>query len=38
LPGALPLTAEQLAQFRTKTQPALARLDLVKGSNLALLY
>ncbi|HQW19821.1 MAG TPA: peptidoglycan DD-metalloendopeptidase family protein [Rhodocyclaceae bacterium] len=37
LPGALPLTAEQLAQFRTKTQPALARLDLVKGSNLALL-
>lgn len=37
LPTAVPLTTQQLAAFRSKTQPSLARLDLIKGSNLALL-
>ncbi len=37
LPSALPLTAQQMALFQTKIQPALARLELIKGSNLALL-
>jgi murein DD-endopeptidase MepM/ murein hydrolase activator NlpD len=37
LPNALPLTMQQMAQFQAKAQPALARLDLIKGSNLALL-
>lgn len=37
LPGAPPLSPQQVGQFRTQVQPLLARLDLIKGSNLALL-
>jgi len=37
LPTALPLTAQQIATFRAKVEPNLARLELIKGSNLALL-
>ena len=37
LPGAPPLSLQQLGQFRVQVQPLLARLDLIKGSNLALL-
>lgn len=37
LPSAPPLSLQQLGQFRAQVQPQLARLDLIKGSNLALL-
>ncbi len=37
LPSAPPLSPQQLGQFQAQVQPLLARLDLIKGSNLALL-
>ncbi len=37
LPTVVSLTPQQLATFRNKVQPSLARLELIKGSNLALL-
>ena len=37
LPTALPLAPHQLARFRERTQAAVARLDLIGGSSLALL-
>lgn len=37
LPTAPPLAPEQLAKFRETTQPQLARIELIRGSNLALL-
>lgn len=37
LPGAPPLRPQQLARFRAYAQLELAQLDLIKGSNLALL-
>ena len=37
LPGAPPLSPQQLGQFRAQIQSLLARLDLTKGSDLALL-
>ncbi len=37
LPGAPPLGPQQLVQFRADVQSQLARLDLIKDSNLALL-
>lgn len=37
LPTALPLASHQLARFREQTEPVVARLELVGGSNLALL-
>lgn len=37
LPTAPPLSLQQLGQFSAQVQPLLARLDLIKGSNLALL-
>lgn len=37
LPDALPLTSQQMAQFRTSAQPALARLDLIRDSHPVLL-
>jgi murein DD-endopeptidase MepM/ murein hydrolase activator NlpD len=37
LPAAPPLAADQMARFRDGTQEALARLDEIRGSNLALL-
>lgn len=37
LPGALPLPGSQLSAFKTKAAPLLARLDQVKGINLATL-
>ena len=35
LPGARPLSAQQLVRFRAQVQPELARLDLIRGSKLA---
>jgi murein DD-endopeptidase MepM/ murein hydrolase activator NlpD len=37
LPAALPLAANQLAQFRDQTQAVLGRLEAIRGVNLALL-
>jgi murein DD-endopeptidase MepM/ murein hydrolase activator NlpD len=37
LPTAPPLAPEQLAKFREITQPQLARIELIRGSSLALL-
>jgi len=37
LPTAPPLAPEQLVKFREATQPQLARIELIRGSNLALL-
>ncbi|MDP2793009.1 MAG: peptidoglycan DD-metalloendopeptidase family protein [Sulfurisoma sp.] len=37
LPTAPPLAPEQLAKFRETTQPQLVRIELIRGSNLALL-
>lgn len=37
LPTALPLAANQLAQFRDQTQAVLGRLDAIRSANLALL-
>jgi murein DD-endopeptidase MepM/ murein hydrolase activator NlpD len=37
LPGAPPLPADQLPRFAEYAKEILARLDLVKGSNIALL-
>lgn len=37
LPGAPPLSANQLVQFQSQVQPQQARLNLIQGSNLALL-
>jgi murein DD-endopeptidase MepM/ murein hydrolase activator NlpD len=37
LPTAPPLAPEQLAKFRETTQPQFARIELIRGSNLALL-
>ena len=37
LPSALPLGPQQITQFHAYAQPLLARLDLIKNSNLALL-
>jgi murein DD-endopeptidase MepM/ murein hydrolase activator NlpD len=37
LPAAPPLAAEQMARFRDSTQGILARLDEIRGTNLALL-
>jgi murein DD-endopeptidase MepM/ murein hydrolase activator NlpD len=35
LPSALPLMPQQLSLFRARTEPHLARLDLIRGLNLA---
>ena len=35
LPGARPLSAQQLVRFKAQVQPELARLDLIRGSKLA---
>jgi len=37
LPSAPPLAPQQLSRFQAQVQPQLGRLDLIKGSNLALL-
>lgn len=37
LPSAPPLVSDQVARFRERTQPRMARIDLIRGSNLALL-
>jgi len=37
LPAAPPLAADQMARFRDSTGDILARLDDIRGSNLALL-
>lgn len=37
LPSAPPLSPQQLSQFQTQVQPQMARLNRIKGSNLALL-
>ena len=37
LPGAPPLSPNQMAQFQAQVQTQLARLNLIQGSNLALL-